>query len=100
MATIDRWLWPDVLKTQHISVARAKKAIADYKESADQPQSLAEWMVLYCERAAGFCQDLCLEAGSHFDAPVRMFERALKLTVSLPDQLKTDRLLVESRFDS
>lgn len=29
--TIDRWLWPDVFKNQDISVAKAKKAIADYQ---------------------------------------------------------------------
>lgn len=28
-ATIDRWLWPDLLRHQDISVTKAKKAIAD-----------------------------------------------------------------------
>jgi hypothetical protein len=32
-ATIDRWSWPDVFKNQDISVAKAKKAIADYEGS-------------------------------------------------------------------
>jgi len=32
-ATIDRWLWPDVFKNQDTSVAKAKKAIADYKKA-------------------------------------------------------------------
>ena len=31
-ATIDRWLWLDVFKNQDTSVAKAKKAIADYKK--------------------------------------------------------------------
>lgn len=31
--TIDRWLWPDVFKNQDISVARVKKAIADYRKA-------------------------------------------------------------------
>lgn len=35
--SIDRWLWPDVFKNQDISVAKGKKAIADY-----QPQ-LRPW---------------------------------------------------------
>jgi len=52
--TIDRWLWPDVLKNQGTSVAKAKKAIADYKKAIGQPEGLAELMVFYCERAAGF----------------------------------------------
>lgn len=30
---IDRWLWPDVFKNQDTSVAKAKKAIADYKKA-------------------------------------------------------------------
>ena len=29
--TIERWLWPDMFKQQDTSVAKAKKAIADYK---------------------------------------------------------------------
>ena len=33
-ATIDRWLWPDVFKNQDTSVAKAKKAIADYKKAS------------------------------------------------------------------
>ena len=32
-ATIDRWLWPDVFKNQDTSVAKAKKAISDYKKA-------------------------------------------------------------------
>ena len=33
-ATIDRWLWPDVFKNQDTSVAKAKKAITDYKKAS------------------------------------------------------------------
>jgi hypothetical protein len=31
--TIDRWLWPDVFKQQDTSIAKAKKAVADYKKA-------------------------------------------------------------------
>ncbi|MCU0835100.1 MAG: hypothetical protein MUC77_11825 [Chromatiaceae bacterium] len=41
-ATIDRWLWPDVFKNEGTSVAKAKKAFADYKKAVDQPEGLAE----------------------------------------------------------
>jgi hypothetical protein len=37
-ASIDRWLWPDVYANQGTSVARAKKAIADYKKAARGPK--------------------------------------------------------------
>ena len=49
--TIDRWLWPDVFKQQDTSVAKAKKAIADYKKAVGQPGDLAELTVYFCERA-------------------------------------------------
>ncbi len=84
-ATIDRWLWPDVLKNQDISVAKAKKAIADYKKAVGHPDGLAELMVFFCEQAAGFCDDIGLQDEGFFDALVRMFEQALKTIAVLPE---------------
>src|SRR5450759_5795874 len=52
--TINRWLWPDVLKDQSTSISTAKKAIADYKKATGQSEGLAELMVFYCECAVGF----------------------------------------------
>jgi len=69
-ATIDRWLWPDVFKNQDTSVAKAKKAISDYKKVIGQPEGLAELMVFYCERAAGFSNDVGLQDEGYFDALV------------------------------
>jgi hypothetical protein len=40
-------------------------------------------MVLYCESAAGFCNDVGYEDEGYFDALVRMFEQALKVTRQL-----------------
>jgi hypothetical protein len=56
---IDRWLWPDVLRNQDTSVSQAKRAISDYKKAVGDPEGLAELMVFYCERAVGFCSDVC-----------------------------------------
>lgn len=36
-ATISRWLSPDVFKNQDTSVAKGKKAIADYRKAVGQP---------------------------------------------------------------
>jgi len=52
---IDRWLWPDVLRNQDISVSQAKRAISDYKKAVGDPEGVAELMVFHCEQAAGFC---------------------------------------------
>jgi hypothetical protein len=51
--TLDRWLWPDVLRNQDTSVAKAKQAISSYKKAVGKPSGLAELAVFYCERAAG-----------------------------------------------
>ena len=84
-ATISRWLWPDVFKNQDISVAKAKKAIADYKNAGGSTEGLAELMVFYCERDSGFCAEIGQDDESHFDALVRMFEQALKTIAALAE---------------
>ncbi len=83
-ATIDRWLCPDVFKNQDTSVSKAKKAISDYKKAIGLPEGLAELMVFYCERAAGFSNDVGLQYEGYFDALVRMFGQALKAIHALP----------------
>jgi hypothetical protein len=82
--TIDRWLWPDVLRKQDTSVAKAKQAIANYRKAIGESPGLAELMVFYCERAAGFCADITNDDESYFAALVRMFEQALIVAHTLP----------------
>lgn len=55
---IDRWLSPDVFKDQSPSIAKAKKAIADYTKAIGRPEGIAELRVYYCERAIEFCRDV------------------------------------------
>src|SRR6185437_8503691 len=78
--TLDRWLWPDM--HQQVSIATAKKAIASYARAVGDPAGLAELMVFYCERAAGFCGDLGYADEPYFNALVRTFEGALE-TIAL-----------------
>jgi hypothetical protein len=57
-ATIDRWVCPDVMRNQEISVAKAKKAISDYKKAIGRPEGLADLTVFYCESCMnllGYC---------------------------------------------
>ena len=88
-AAIDRWLWPDVFKNQDTSVAKAKKAISDYKKAIGRPEGLAELMVFYCERAAGFSNDVAFQDEGYFDALVRMFGQALKTIDALPQDCRS-----------
>jgi hypothetical protein len=78
-------------------VAKAKKAIADYKKAAAQPEGLAELMVFYCERGSSFSKDVGLQDEGYFDALVRMFEQALKAIADLPD---SQRPALWSRLDA
>ena len=82
--TLDRWLWPDVLRNQDTSVAKAKQAISNYKRAVGDHAGLAELMVFYCECAAGFSNGIVHQDYSYFDALVRMFEQALKIVALLP----------------
>ena len=94
--TLDRWLWPDVLRNQNTSVAKAKQAISNYRKAVGEPVGLAELMVFYCERAVGFCSDIGYQDEGYFDALVRMFEQALRLTNQLP---ASDRNALIVRLD-
>jgi len=82
--TLDRWLWPDVLRNQDISVAKAKQAISSYRKAVGEPAGLAELMVSFCENAAGFSDNVGYQDESYFDALINMFEQALKVTCQLP----------------
>lgn len=96
-ATMTRWLWPDMFKNQDISVAKAKKAIADYKKASGTAEGLADLMVFYCEQASDFSLDVGLQDESYFDALVRMFEQALKVIATVPE---TQRPALWARLDA
>jgi hypothetical protein len=83
-ATIDRWLWPDVFKKQDTSVAKAKKAVADYKKASGTSEGLAELTVFYCEQASGFSSDVGMDDETYLGALVRMFEQAVTAVTALP----------------
>ena len=65
-------------------MAKAKKAITDYKKASGTADGLAELMVFYCERASGFSCDVGLDDEAYLSALVRMFEQALKTVATLP----------------
>jgi hypothetical protein len=69
--TLDRWLWPDVMRNQDISVAKAKQAISSYRKAVGEPAGLAELMVSYCENAAGFSNNVGYQDEGYFDG-IRM----------------------------
>src|SRR5277367_868440 len=82
--TLDRWLFPDVLRNQDTSVSKAKQAISAYRKAIGEPAGLAELMVFYCENAAGFCNEFGNQDEGYLDALIRMFEQALEVGGQLP----------------
>jgi hypothetical protein len=81
--TLDRWLWPDVLRNQDTSVAKAKQAISSYRKAIGEPAGLAELMLFFCESAAGFSNEVGNPDEGYLDALVHMFEQAIKVTGQL-----------------
>ncbi len=82
-ATISRWVCPDLFSRQSYSVAKAKKAISDYRKAVGSPQGLAELTTFYCEEACSFCTGVYMEDEGFYDALVRMFEQTLKTVAKL-----------------
>jgi len=75
-ARISRWIFPDLMKGQPISVSKAKKAIGDYKKAIGRPDGMAELSIFYCEEAFGFLESCSMEDESYFVALIRMYERS------------------------
>ena len=76
-ATIARWICPDVTRGQNTSVAKAKKAIADYRRATGLPKGMAELSVVYCEQAADLLSHCGIDDDGYFAALVRMYGQAL-----------------------
>ena len=82
-ARIHRWVSPELLRNQDVSASKAKKVISDYQRAIGRPEGLAELMVFYCERATDFSNAFGLADKSYFQALVKMFEQALKISTTL-----------------
>jgi hypothetical protein len=82
--TIFRWISPDVLRNQNVSISKAKQAILNYRKAVGEPAGLAQLMVFYCENAAGFANEFGYQDESYFNALVGMFEKAINVSRQLP----------------
>ncbi len=82
--TISRWICPDVMKGQNVSIAKAKKAISDYKKAIALPQGVAELSIFYCEQALSLLSWCSMDDEGYHAALVRMFEQALTAVERLP----------------
>ncbi len=76
-AVIERWVCPDVMRNQDISVAKARKAISDYKKAVGRPEGLAELSVFYCETCVDFLNFCGMNDEGYFNSLMCMFKQAL-----------------------
>jgi hypothetical protein len=81
---ISRWICPDPLRGQDISINKAKKAISDYRKAIGRPEGVADLSIFYCEEAARLLSECGMEDEAYFSALVRMFDQALSKVIDLP----------------
>ena len=91
-AAISRWICPDVFRNQPVSVAKAKKAISDYKKAIGHPEGMAELTTFYCEEVIAFLNSCGMEDEGYYAALIRMFEQALKWAMPLPGDCRASFL--------
>ena len=82
-ASISRWINPDLMRNQRVSVTNAKKAIADYKRAIGEPNGLAELSIFYCEEAFSFVESCSWDDERYFDALIRMYARSVHCVLNL-----------------
>jgi hypothetical protein len=82
--TISRWINPDLMKGEPVSISKAKRAIAHYKKAIGRPEGLAELAIFYCEEAFSFVESCTFETEKYFTALIRMYDRSVNFVLSLP----------------
>jgi hypothetical protein len=83
-AIISRWICPDLMRSQSVSISKAKKAIADYKKAIGEQAGLAELSIFYCEEAFSFLESCAFEDERYFVAVILMYDQAVKRVLDLP----------------
>ena len=63
--TLDRRLWPDVLRNQNASAVKGTQTISHCRKTAGERAGVAELVLFYCQRAAGFCNDVGYQNDSY-----------------------------------
>lgn len=87
---IEDALFPDVMSNDPVEVATAKKAISDYCKAVGDPKGMLELMVYFVECGAGFFLDVGYGDEYFFAALERMYEKAIKLLLTLDEETIDD----------
>lgn len=82
---IEDALFPDVMANDPVEIATAKKAISDYSKAVGDPKGMLELMVFFVECGASFSLDVGYGDEYYFASLERMYEKAIKLLLTLDD---------------
>lgn len=82
---IEDALFPDVMSNDDVEIATAKKAISDYGKAVGDPKGMLELMVYFVECGASFSLDVGYGDEDFFAALERMYEKAIKLLLTLDE---------------
>jgi hypothetical protein len=82
--TISRWINPNLMNNQRVSISKAKKAIADYEKAIGRPEGLAELSIFFCEEAFSFVESCSFSDERYFVALVGMYDQSVNFVLSLP----------------
>ena len=83
-------LFPDVMSNDDVEIAAAKKAISDYGKAVGDPKGMLELMLYFVECGAGFSLDVGYGDEYFFEALERMYEKAIKLLLTLDEETLDD----------
>ena len=84
--TIDECMYPDVYRNKPIEISKAKKAISSYSKAVGDPIGEIELMVFFVECGNNFTLNFGDIDEGFYDALNRMYRRAIKKTLSLPEE--------------
>lgn len=83
---IEECMFPDVMKNKPIQLSTAKKAISEYSKAVGDAKGETELMTYFVECGNKFTVEFGDIDEGFYDALLRMYARAIKKVLSLPDE--------------
>jgi len=65
------------MKSEPVSISKAKRAIAAYEKAIGRREGLAELAISYCEEAFSFVEGCSFSNERYFAALIRMYDRSV-----------------------
>jgi hypothetical protein len=82
---IDKCMYPNADRGHPIQIAKAKKAIGEYRKAVGDPRGQIDLMLHFVERGNQFTLDYGDINGPFYDSLISMYEQAAEAVLDLPD---------------